>query len=888
MSHDKIIVVLDESIHAKGYPISTNDRDSSYNRQKSTLIHREEFEKVCSIIAQNIPNSEDEWNQEYLHNTITVRGSRGSGKTSFLLAVRDYLRGKNNMISHPVKNISVNTADIEVLEIIDPTLIEEKEHVFFNVIALIKDLVDKKMDNQECNPHQEGQSGFNKKEWRTALANLAAGLPSIDNMANRNTDGWQDPEFMMDNGLRDVTASQKLTKNFNIFLRISLDILKKKVFLLMFDDIDVEAKKGWNVLETIRKYFTGARLITIVSGDMELYGTVVRQRKWESFEKEILEYEGKMMNNISKFNDMVIRLESQYLQKILQTKNRTHLLTIGEKKVIKPKTQIFVYKNSTAVAANPEEQHEISSRYKKILEYFGIKNSYQADAYASFLLRLPLRTQLQFLDLFNLDSGEYETSEAGTMPIADIFSSELYAKQVNIYEDGKNIKNLNRIILKFLLKEKKLEELYQLQPITTEEKLNASLISLNFILSYNMQQDPFLVFDYFIKVGYIRNLLPLIGYKDSREGPLKPSIEDLCNNTVILNDNVLKDVVGKITAYIRGIIDSTSSASESISKAGTIPIFGLAAKQKQSSKYSSDRIDKVLKTANATDLQTLLVNMPLSTNQYTYKQSSLLTYSSYLLLSSIGELVRKVQLHDEQNGFIELSQLRAYMMPDFKRANIEADNDTEAENIDNGTDSKDEISQMAVRFSSWVNNFPKGTKISAHLLGKISTRFYYALTNLENKARNKTLGEIFPAHITAFMNAVLVEEYREEDIGKGLKAKHTHLNLNNTNYKPAIFVSNLIKVNGLTGKPAKTAEEQLAEQLHEEIIPVNVNLPLSRWMLSCPLLIVYLNTSTELEEQLKSFCGGLIDNSIFEIKLNKFLDNITTKSEINDATKKTP
>ena len=885
MSHDNIIIVLEESIHSKGYPVSNaNNRNTSYNRQKSTLIHRDEFEKVCSIIARNIPSLDDKENQEHLHNTITVRGSRGSGKTSFLLAVKDYLRA-NNTISTPEKRVVIRTMDIEVLDIIDPTLIEEKEHVFFNVIALIKDLVNKKIDNLECNPHQEGLHGFNKNEWRTALTNLAAGLPSIDNMSNRNTDGWQDPEFMMDNGLRDVTASQKLTKNFNKFLQISLEILNKKVFLLMFDDIDVEAKKGWNVLETIRKYFTGSQLITIVSGDMELYGTVVRQHKWESFGKEILEYEGKMMNNISDFNDMVVRLESQYLQKILQTKNRAHLLTIGEKKIIKPKTKIYVYKSSETVAETPAEHHEISSRYKKILEYFGIKNSYQADAYTSFLLRLSLRTQLQFLDLFNLDTGKYEMDEAGTMPIADIFFSELYAKQVNIYDDGKNTKNLNRIILKFLLNEKKLEELYQLQPITTEEKLNASVISLNFVLSYNIQQDPFLIFDYFIKVGYIRNILPLIGYKDLREDSLKPSIEDLCNNAVILNDNVLKDVAGKVTAYIRGIIDSKSSTSESISKAGTIPIFGLAAKQKKGSKYNYDRIDKVLNTEKATSLQTLLVNMPLSINQYIYKQSSLLTYSSYLLLSSIGELVRKVQLGDEQNGFFELSQLRAYMMPDFKRASNEADNEMEGENRDKDDTTNDEIFEMISKFSSWVNKFPRGTKISAHLLGKISTRFYYALTNLENNARNKTLGDIFAAHITAFMNAVLVEEYREKDIGKGSKENHVKLNLNNTNYKSSIFLNNLKKINELMGKQAIKNGEQ-NEELLEEVFIVNVDLPLSRWILSCPLLLVYINASIDLEKRLKSFCGELLDGSIFNIKLNNILSKITSKIEINDDTKK--
>ena len=847
---ESITIFLNDSIHAQSYDIA-----GEATRQKSTLVHNIEFAKVKSLIDGFIPDTLATEQRENLHNTITILGTRGSGKTSFLLTIKNEL-SKNEI-----------GEKIQILDIIDPTLIEEKGHVFLNVIAIIKDLIDKKLNKQECDPRSEPVQS--RKEWRTALNKLAAGLPSIDGVGSNGLDSWQDPEFVMDNGLKAVHASKELAANFNEFLRLSLDVLKKKAFLVMFDDIDVDATKGWAVLETIRKYFTGARLITIVSGDSQLYSTVVRQKKWQNFGKEILKYEGRQLGKLPVFNEMITELESQYLQKVLQPRNRIHLSTIGTSKRYNKNKNFYVYEKSGMEVLENESENEISKIYERILKYFGINNSYQTKAYRDYLLELPLRTQVQFLNLFKLNTGDYIQKNTGIAPFTDIFLSDLYANEININTLIRSPKNINRLILDFLLKAKKLEELYQLQPITTEDTLNASLLSLNFILSYNIQNDPYLIFDYFIKIGYTRNLLPLLGYKSSIESTTNPSIDDLCNNTVILNDNVLKDVVGKITAYMRGLI-ANNSGSEKMLKAGTIPLFGLAANTKKDTKATSDRIDSVLKAGNADYFEQMMVYMPLSSNQYVYKQASLLTYSPYLLLGAIGELIRKDKPDEIKKGFTELSQFRGYMMPDFKRGEIK-------EEIGNVQEDPQDLNDrqslkgfdIESAFSNWVQKYPEyGIKISVHLLGKIATRFFYALTNLESKVGNKNLGEVFHAYILAFMNAVLVEDCREnaDDLA-------SELNLNNTNYKDDVFINNISKL-----IDRKTYEGK-SKSLH-----------FSQWMLACPLLLAYLKKD-EIKESIKIFChdylkneNGIVQDDILNIDLRKFLDKIPIKGDDKEIT----
>ncbi|MFH6994564.1 hypothetical protein [Flavobacterium sp. FlaQc-48] len=851
---ESITIILDKSINAQAYGISGEVTTQNAAANIGTLVHNKEFKRAKELIEDFIPE-DGQSEKKNLHNTITVLGTRGSGKTSFLLSIKREL-SENQTGKH-----------LQILDIIDPTLIEEKGHVFLNVIAIIKELIDKKLNLLECDPSKK--PAYSRKEWRAALNKLAAGLPSIDGIGTNGLDSWQDPEFVMDNGLKAVHASQELADNFNEFLRLSLAILEKKAFLVMFDDIDVDATKGWAVLETIRKYFIGGRLITIVSGDSQLYSTVVRQKKWQNFGDEILKYEGKLLGKLNVFNDMITELESQYLQKVLQPKNRIHLSTIGTSKRYEGKKMFYVYEKATKDIIENDAANEISAIYTRILKYFGINNGYQANAYSDYLLELPLRTQVQFLNLFDLKTGLYKREDANIVPLTDIFLSDLYAKNIDIHTAIRSPKNLNRLILDFLLRERKLEELYQLQPITTEDNLNASLLTLNFLSSYNIQKDQYLIFDYFIKVGYTRNLLPLLGYFD-QDYALLPSIEDLCNNTVILNDNVLKDVAGKIIAYMRGTIDLKQTNSEKVSQAGTIPIFGLASSLKKDSKLTSDRIDSVLKNENADYVQQRLVYMPLSSNQYIYKQASLLTYSPYLLIGAIGELIRKHKLDDLKNGFTELSQFRGYMMPDFKRGPGSDEITGTEEDTKELSDKKLPGSvDIELVFGRWVEKYPaEGMKIAIHLLGKIATRFFYALTNLEGKVGNKNLGDVFHSHILAFINAVLVEDCREN-----ANEFSSELNLNNTNYKDTIFLNNIDKLLQEDDKKVKTVKSR--------------QLSFSQWLLSCPLLLVYLKKDAKVKNSLKSFCGDYLKDDqndgqidlLLNTDLSKFLDKIPIRRE---------
>ena len=492
----EIIIDLSKSADAKNF----TDGD------KGDLIHQPEFKKVTEWIKDRISKvpqgriDPDTKIKERPHDAITVLGTRGSGKTSFLLSLINKYEKSN---------------DISILRIIDPTLIEEKGHVFLTIISCIKVEVERILEKNDSNPEERGFG--DRKIWQEKLKRLSHGLPSMDGVGrDLQQDSWQDPEFIMNKGVRQVTSATNLEEYFHDFVSYGLDILKKKCFLLFFDDIDIDFRKGWTVLETVRKYLTSRKIIVVLSGDMKLFSLGIRKQQWQNFGKALLKNEADHLGKIKMYNDRVTEMEGQYMQKVMRPEQRIHLSTLYEKLKPNSKGSIIKVKIDTAIK-------DVKLVYDEILMLFGIKNFTQREAYRSFLLTLPLRTQLQFLSEFETYEKALKTSQLQgignkvEMYTSDAFLSYLYEKEVEVDLALGSPRFLCQIILTLLVKEKYLSEGYQLQPTTTNTSLNGSFAGLSFVFSQHSEVNPFLIFDYLVKIGYLRNLFGDLGYMSEKE-----------------------------------------------------------------------------------------------------------------------------------------------------------------------------------------------------------------------------------------------------------------------------------------------------------------------------------------------------------------------------------
>lgn len=793
MEKDPIVIKLSESRYAKAF-------------SDNALIHLDEFNRAKEWIDKRIKEIAELTNEGKkrvekirLHDAITILGSRGSGKTTFLYSLLEYYKENEKR-------------NVEVIETIDPTLIEEKGHVFLTILAQIAKVVNEQLSKSDCNP--ESAAFQKKREWERKLKNLAAGIPSIDGIG-QGYENWQDPEFIMSKGLRSVCAAKSLESDFHELLKFGLEILGKKIFIIALDDIDIDFRKGWPVLEIIRKYLTSSYVVVLLSGDLRLFSKAIRKQQWENFGKSLLINEGEKLCRMNDYDDLVTEMEGQYLQKVMQPQRRIHLATIQEKINIKGKENIGIYINY-----NKPETNRIDKYYDCFLGKFGIRNQYQAEAYRSFLLNLPIRTQIQFLSSITKDDestkekkSDISSVDINNVSITDAFLSDLYEKRVDVDVAKTNTKYLDVVILKLLLQERALEEAYQLQPTTTDLSLNSSLTALSFLFSQKNTDNPYLIFDYFIRIGYIRNLSSILPYKKSNSSLLEPSIENLCKHSSIYYDRVYRDILGSMTAYIRAFLNI--GKENRTSWGGTIPIYAPSESAKGKGELGM-RVDSVFKDRPLCQKQIAFI--PVSISQPNDKQASFTTYSIYILLASIGEVIKQHKENADLGKTLgELSQIRSYGMPTFEYHSVsEEDNkigDSETVLEKSSKTAVDEYEYFIESIKRWIENYPKECVISPHVLGKISTRLFYALRNLENTESVDNLGDAMSNRIIILYNTILVEEAREFISGKVLDN-------NNPRDKIKVFKDNVQKVHSSDDFK---------------------NLKLFTWMFACPLLISFLD-----------------------------------------------
>ena len=803
---DNIIINLSESRNAQKF--------SSCN-----LIHAIEFDYVISWINQRLayinniqPNniSLEQTNFTRLHETITILGTRGSGKTSFLLSILENYR---------------NSKDIEVIKIIDPTLIEEKGHIFLTILSEINNRVTNALKSIDCTP--EKADYFRKTQWNEQLKKMAKGLPAMD-IINSGYNDWCDPEYVMNTGLQNVYAARQLETNFHELLRCGLQILNKKAFLIALDDIDIDFRKGWPVLETIRKYMTTPHVITLLSGDMRLLSKAIRKQQWKNFGKALLKNEGEVLGKMGEYNDYVTEMENQYMLKVLQPNRRIHLTTLKEKadRIDRTNETINIYINDET------EDNRIDRFYNLIFKQLGITNPYQAEAYRSVMFGLPLREQIHFLSAFDKNR---EPADPNSLigEIADVFLSDLYEKMIDIDQIKIHDQNLIPIILRLLIDEKVLEEAYQLQPVTKDQSLNISLMVLSFIFSLKTQDNPYLIFDYFLRIGYIRNILTTIGYQTNDKNILSPSIEHMCRFINAYNDKGTKDMACNISAYLHAAIRNSKDGEDFL---GIINLPGLEQNQKQRRSEIAWRIDDVFK--DTPKILRDIAFLPLSISQDNKINQGRLSYSIYTLLAVICEMIRKIKSGDTDDGLSTLAQLKSYPMPAFDRGNSFGQIDIELRDYE----SVDTNDRFLFFLRIWVNIFPKNYSVSPHLLGRISTRFFEALRTIESQQEQANLAESMHTRVMLFMNSILIEEAKENTPNIVRR-----LNINNPNLSDFIFVTNLQRINRYM--------EHYSDMSRYDF-------RLTRWICSCPLLITFLNldyednNDTTLLSRLKEFTGN--------------------------------
>lgn len=811
---EDIIIVLDpeKDIHATDF---TDNK----------IVHQLELKQVMQIV-KNLIEAGENYNPEEkflrTHNTITLSGTRGSGKTSFLYSLLKKIETEENILT---------------LKIVDPTLMEEKGHIFLNLVARIKEIIDENIDSN-IKPNCEELD-----KWNSCLNNLAAGLPMLDGI-NGGVDpsDWNDTTFVMRDGLRRVTGANNLELFFHKYVKLSLELLNKKYLFIAFDDVDTDFAKGWPVLETLRKYLTSPQILTFLSGDLDLYSFLVRKKQWKNFGKTLLKNEyDKGDIYINEYPELVERLESQYMLKLLKPEYRVTLSTLASKLA---SNDIKIYLNEKG------DENEISRKYASYLKTaWGINGNTMKNNYVKFFTSLPIRSQLSLLNTFISNELDKKGSKKPinemlhqiTKGVSDIFYSELRTANVDIWEMINGYGLINVYLLKFLIDNKILDEASQFFPKLNNPSLDGAVVAMGAVLSERISLEPFEIFDHIIRVS---NIVSKADKWPLESKDKSPNIKDFIAHSRCLFDYGLRKTASLQSSYIISF--------ENVPKnEGLIPIKPLQEIAKGKKDEDDLRLDEIFDNKLQTSigfLPALGIQSQLGINES--------FYSFFNIIAAIGNMILEKGEENMQDEFFRIAQFREF--PLFLNTNqhfFKEENEivTQEEGPKSSKKENKEIKDFITEINSWKKKWDTQMIIPPYLLGRIMVRTMYTFSNIDIKP-NMRVGELLHRQIIVFLNAILVEEVMEN-------AGNSQLRLTNPINSDKNFMDNFRNNRD--------------------------NHPLFDFIFSCPLMQSYINP--ELFEELR--IGWKPETNIYShlLRMNiKGIGDVKSKiSKINRTIKDT-
>ncbi|MAY60525.1 hypothetical protein, partial [uncultured Pseudoalteromonas sp.] len=813
------------------------------------------FEQKISGFLKSIKlKSEDnsELFYERAHNAITICGARGTGKSTFIRNILDDLASDKD-------------GENLVLPVIDPTLVSSKENVLVLIISLIKTKIDESFPNISI-------SNEKYSKWQKTLTDLAGGLCQIDGIGAQSNygDEWEDKNYVLESGLQKAKQGLSLEVALNQFIKSSLELVGREALVITFDDIDTQFERGWPVLETVRKYLTYKQLIIIISGDIDLYRTLIRRAVLESIGDTVLNYDrpnNKFHNHKNTWgSDPLIqkidRLEEQYLLKVLKPENRIHMKSL--RKMVEEKGDSLSFQVIAGQGTRDSLQSYLNKIFNKIL---GRNNKNQI--YIDAILSLPARTIWQFLKTtqeLTKDQNYEELSNALTNVnhrLTDIFSSALLSQNIdtdglmsstsfenrvfNAYWHWLSANNLQSKLEPYL---PTYEHFNQNQLAITFSSLTAltkhispkSFIacslrnsSVNFIFQFipdmnkelfeylNTQNSPEL-YDFSLRASSI------ISHLSSSMRVLAISVPD--NQSFTINSALKrvwgykpsKDAKGKEKRVIlKDFVEKIDFDKSRVEVQKNIylreywKVIELQNNRLTGQKGIFNRLSDLPSTFGG--LPNLVHLLTVKTNTSQGERKSYICFP--LLIASIAEILI-VETEDEITEKLkDLVDKEILPKPVFLDDEASIIDDGEEDELDFDTEGKNTWGQFFEALSIWIAETKKRFQtisVSQQTLESALKRYYKNADSMcqENKKLDPYLGNLLHRHLIAFLSALHFEENKHSSNSKKLNSKS-----NPTSDR--VFIENI-------GKDELETQEAL--DLSEY--------PLLDVFLSCPLIGVFL------------------------------------------------
>lgn len=772
-------IIID--LFASNLPGNTKDGDLIQKALRDQLV--ESIRNSVTPPAADKPTEVTGVIDESGRNVFFVDGTRGAGKTTFINSV--------------VKSLNGNKADtsvsIKCLPTIDPTKLPRHEPILVTVTARLNKMVSDKL--KECwssNDHKK-----HKECWQNHLGKLKRGLHLL-------TDKEYKPEYFSDALKLDAQldysiGGQDLAEIFDRLVECACEVLGCQAILISFDDIDTQFDTGWDVLESIRRFFNSQKLVVVATGDLRLYSQLIRGKQYENYSKTLLEQE-KESARLAERGYMVEHLEQQYLLKLFPVQKRIQLKTmlqlVGEKggareEMIGVKTKPGMT-NSPAIKVRQAIEDAVRGG-------LNLRVGSDADMYVNELLKQPVRLLMQVLQDFYTKKdhatsvkieGEQDNDEKSD---PKLLRNALYGSMLSsIYRAGLNYEqhrfgmdSLCKDIFTYVKQDRDFNTGFYLRPQSESEALRNCAIYLASQVSENCKGSLSKVLQMFlVGCGSVSIFNQFVSGLVQSEND-KEKFEQLVSDYIAYMSVGRNESASHWANRCSAVIADTSNDGKVGVFIGQVQLNRGSRKEKieHYQQFKLNRECGLAKVAMAASLSTVASN-------------NLMDFSSvFNLIGAISDIAAcSSDISSASKVFNKTISQPTCIAPPWSNAAARAEVKTgkaddenevlgQVDNDDDDDKSSGADQKVEAEFKnafdaivSWlghVKNVEPKVRPSAVLIGKIWTRFYFNINNVADLHKNRlnkpgawngiiamhsNAAKIMRFNVLALLHAVLVEE----------------------------------------------------------------------------------------------------------------------------------
>lgn len=294
----------------------------------------------CKRIQQNL-REDLECNKELFNayekfpndmsNIIAIVGGRGTGKTTVLQEMRTIFMGFENArvkkewmkrmgMPHQEElgEFAKQPFKISAMEVIDASALEEKDDLLEIILWYICDDIRKKLDSNMGEDRYEIK-GNRRQEFLETLDEVYKMHQNVKGKSDGNIRG-ESVLTALENMPNSIKTRNAMHKLLDLYCEIMFSGKEQNIYLVIaIDDLDLNIKKSYQILEEIRRYLLDWRIIILLAVDNKQMGEVCITHLYNEFG---VKRKSSVDNDLAKH---IHNLSNSYLLKAMTTQNRVYL-----------------------------------------------------------------------------------------------------------------------------------------------------------------------------------------------------------------------------------------------------------------------------------------------------------------------------------------------------------------------------------------------------------------------------------------------------------------------------------------------------------------------------------------------------------------------------------